>query len=150
MKTARYFQYGDASVLRIDDVDALGSLRRRVSGAVLTAADAEYDDARAGFQTARSHSPAVLVAAASVDDIRQAVEFAKEQGLPVGVQGTGVLRCDNPYGGQAECVDGTCDAHRDLAAVRDQDGIELKHATRPGPRSASRTSAARPPCPAGS
>ncbi len=62
MKTARYFQYGDASVLRIDDVDALGSLRRRVSGAVLTAADAEYDDARAAFQTARSHSPAVLVA----------------------------------------------------------------------------------------
>src|SRR5258707_5124679 len=88
MKTARYFQYGDASVLGIDDVDELGSLRRRVSGAVLTAADAEYDDARAGFQTARSHSPAVLVAAASVDDIRQAVEFAKEQGLAVGVQGT--------------------------------------------------------------
>ncbi len=123
MKTARYFQYGDASVLRIDDVDALGSLRRRVSGAVLTAADAEYDDARAGFQTARSHSPAVLVAAASVDDIRQAVEFAKEQGLPVGVQGTGhALAATAQTGGVLVATRGMAgvgiDAHTRTARVQ--------------------------------
>lgn len=48
-----------------------------------------YDEAVAGFQTAVRHRPAVVVAAASVQDVVGAVALARDKGLTVAVQATG-------------------------------------------------------------
>lgn len=48
-----------------------------------------YDQEVAGFQTAVRHRPAVVVAAASVQDVVDAVGLARERGLTVAVQATG-------------------------------------------------------------
>ncbi|MFF4355791.1 FAD-binding oxidoreductase [Streptomyces sp. NPDC001604] len=48
-----------------------------------------YDDELAGFQTGFAQRPAVVLAAASADDVIAAVRYAAEHELPVGVQATG-------------------------------------------------------------
>ncbi|WP_067668906.1 FAD-binding oxidoreductase [Nocardia miyunensis] len=48
-----------------------------------------YDEEIAGFQTAYTHRPAVVVGALHAEDVRSAVEYAARQGLPVAVQATG-------------------------------------------------------------
>jgi FAD/FMN-containing dehydrogenase len=48
-----------------------------------------YDQAVAGFQTGVRHRPAVVVAAASVQDVVDAVALARDRGLSVAVQATG-------------------------------------------------------------
>ncbi|MET9802866.1 FAD-binding oxidoreductase [Streptomyces sp. NPDC006368] len=51
--------------------------------------DAGYDDELAGFQTGFALRPELVVAATGPDDVRRAVAYAAERGLPVGVQATG-------------------------------------------------------------
>jgi FAD/FMN-containing dehydrogenase len=51
--------------------------------------DDGYAEERAGFQRAREHEAAFVVAATEAEDVRAAVEFAASRGLPVGVQATG-------------------------------------------------------------
>ncbi|MFI6168309.1 FAD-binding oxidoreductase [Nocardia sp. NPDC051052] len=72
----------------VDGVD-LRSLTTSLRGPVFTRDDDGYDVERAGFQTARWHRPDLIVGATGPADIRAAVSFAADQGLPVGVQGTG-------------------------------------------------------------
>lgn len=48
-----------------------------------------YDDELAGFQTAVRHRPAVVVAAASAEDVVGAVRLAGERGARLAVQATG-------------------------------------------------------------
>ncbi|SNT19970.1 FAD/FMN-containing dehydrogenase [Actinomadura meyerae] len=60
-----------------------------IKGQVFAPGDEGYDGERTGFQTAGPHRPAVIVAAADADDVRAAVRYAAEQGLPVAVQNTG-------------------------------------------------------------
>jgi hypothetical protein len=48
-----------------------------------------YDDEIAGFQTAVRHRPEVVVAAASAQDVVDAVLLARDKGLTVAVQATG-------------------------------------------------------------
>ncbi|MEV0962771.1 FAD-binding oxidoreductase [Streptomyces sp. NPDC049910] len=60
-----------------------------VRGPVLLPGSAEYERERAGFQTGFRHRPAVAVGATRAGDVRAAVRFAAERGLPVAVQSTG-------------------------------------------------------------
>lgn len=65
-------------------------LARRVSGAVHDGGDAAATAiATAGFNTAVTHRPAVVLAADDAADISAAVRFAHEEGLQVAVQATG-------------------------------------------------------------
>ncbi|WP_458688908.1 FAD-binding oxidoreductase [Nocardia tengchongensis] len=59
------------------------------SGPVFQPGDTGYDAEIAGFQTAYTHRPAVIVAAAHAEDVRAAVEYAARHGLPIAVQATG-------------------------------------------------------------
>lgn len=62
------------------------TLRRSVRGAVVTADDTDYPAARDGLLFNRrspDRRPAVIVRAASVDDVRAAVRYAAANGLPV-------------------------------------------------------------------
>lgn len=71
------------------DPSNISALSDRVWGTVLAPDDDGYDAERAGFQTAAKHRPDVVVGATGAEDVRTAVEFAGENGLPVAVQGTG-------------------------------------------------------------
>ncbi len=48
-----------------------------------------YDQEVAGFQTAYTHRPALVVGALHAEDVRSAVEYAARHRLPVAVQATG-------------------------------------------------------------
>lgn len=61
----------------------------QVTGPVLTPDDELYDKERARWQTARVHSPDLVVGAAVPADVQAAVKYANDRGLPVAVQGTG-------------------------------------------------------------
>jgi len=56
---------------------------------VLRPGDPAYDDELAGFQTGFTQRPAVIFAASSTRDVADAVAYAAERGLPVGVHATG-------------------------------------------------------------
>ena len=73
-------------------------LARQVSGAVLDGSDPVAAAEAAGFNTAVTHSPSVVVAAESADDVAAAVRYATEVGSRVAVQATGH--------GAAHAVDG--------------------------------------------
>ena len=73
-------------------------LARQVSGAVLDGSDPVAAAEAAGFNTAVTHSPSVVVAAESADDVAAAVRYAAEVGSRVAVQATGH--------GAAHAVDG--------------------------------------------
>ncbi|MDI5980412.1 FAD-binding oxidoreductase [Amycolatopsis magusensis] len=51
--------------------------------------DPGFDDEAAGFQTAFRHEAKVIAAVENAADVRAAVHYAREQGLPVSVQATG-------------------------------------------------------------
>jgi hypothetical protein len=65
------------------------SLRARVSGPVLTRDDPGFADEVKSWLLNYSHTPDVVVGAASADDVVEAVKFAVANGLPVRAQGTG-------------------------------------------------------------
>ncbi|MBF6330009.1 FAD-binding oxidoreductase [Nocardia transvalensis] len=60
-----------------------------VTGPVFRPGDDGYDAEVAGFQTAYTHRPALVVGARHAEDVRAAVEYAARQGLPLAVQATG-------------------------------------------------------------
>jgi len=68
--------------------EAITLLKSTVAGAVLTAPDARYEVAL-GTGPAGTSSPVVIVLAASVDDIVQAVRFARAEHLPVAIRSSG-------------------------------------------------------------
>ncbi len=64
-------------------------LRESLEDRVLTAADAEYDDARTTFNATVQRRPAVIVRVRSDDDVVTAVVAAADLGLPIAVRGGG-------------------------------------------------------------
>lgn len=60
-----------------------------VAGAVLRPGESGYDEEIAGFQTAYTHRPALVVGALHAEDVRSAVEYAARHNLPIAVQATG-------------------------------------------------------------
>ncbi|RYV50913.1 FAD-binding oxidoreductase [Pengzhenrongella frigida] len=69
--------------------DAPDDLRSRVSGAVVTPADVDFDAARAVWNSMIDRRPAAIVRAAGVEDIAPTIGFARERGLDLAVRGGG-------------------------------------------------------------
>lgn len=67
----------------------IAQLRASLSGAVLVADDAGYDDARRVWNGMIDRRPAVIARCRSTGDVRAAVVFARAAGLPVAVRGGG-------------------------------------------------------------
>jgi hypothetical protein len=65
-------------------------LKSRVRGKVLLPKEEGYDAERAGWNLIVEHHPKAIVVAASAEDVAAAVQYAASEGLPVGVQATGV------------------------------------------------------------
>ncbi|WP_063050506.1 FAD-binding oxidoreductase [Nocardia arthritidis] len=59
------------------------------AGPVFRPGDEGYDAEIAGFQTAYTHRPEVIVGAVHAEDVRAAVEYAARRELPIAVQATG-------------------------------------------------------------
>jgi FAD/FMN-containing dehydrogenase len=76
-------------------------LLERVQGRVLTPGDPGYEDARRVWNGAVDRRPRAVVRCAGVADVREAVRFARERGLPVSVRGGG-----HAVAGHAVCDDG--------------------------------------------
>ncbi|MFI7701573.1 hypothetical protein [Nonomuraea sp. NPDC049480] len=67
----------------------MNRLAEQIMGPVLAPRYEEYDEERAGYQTARRHRPDLVVGAVGPADVQAAVTYAGSRGLPVAVQGTG-------------------------------------------------------------
>ncbi|MFO7322250.1 MAG: FAD-binding oxidoreductase [Chloroflexota bacterium] len=69
---------------------ATGSkLKQQVSGDVFAPGDAQYDQARRGWNLSVDHYPALVLVANDARDVAAGVRFAREAGLGVAVQTTG-------------------------------------------------------------
>ncbi|MEV6322144.1 FAD-binding oxidoreductase [Nocardia sp. NPDC051787] len=64
------------------DIDAF-------TGSIFRPGEPHYDEEIAGFQTAYTHRPALIVGAVHAEDVRAAVEYAARHDLPIAVQATG-------------------------------------------------------------
>jgi FAD/FMN-containing dehydrogenase len=71
------------------DGGPLDALRARLTGQLLTAASAGYDDARRIQSITVDRHPLAIVRAASTRDVAAAVDFARERGLPLAVRSGG-------------------------------------------------------------
>ena len=72
------------------DLDqAVAALRDRVAGDVLVRDEPGYDAACAAWNLCFTHHPALVVIAASTDDVVEAVRFAHAASWPVTIQATG-------------------------------------------------------------
>jgi FAD/FMN-containing dehydrogenase len=65
----------------------IDALREHVHGSVVTADDPGYDEARTVYNAMIDRRPRVVVRCADVDDVRAAVDFARETGLDLAVRG---------------------------------------------------------------
>lgn len=70
-------------------ITGLLGLRGRVSGSLITASDAEYDQARAVWNGMIDPRPAAIVRVAGVNDVVAAIALAREQGMELAVRGGG-------------------------------------------------------------
>ncbi|MFQ5567713.1 MAG: FAD-binding oxidoreductase, partial [Paracoccaceae bacterium] len=68
---------------------AVETLRGTLRGEALTEADDGYDAARTVWNAMIDRRPALIVRARGVADVIDAVNFAREQGLPVSIRGGG-------------------------------------------------------------
>ncbi|HVV09793.1 FAD-binding oxidoreductase [Amycolatopsis sp.] len=66
---------------------ATGVLRERIRGTVITREDAAYDEARKVYNGMIDRRPLFVVRPADVEDVRAAVNFARDNGLDLAVRG---------------------------------------------------------------
>jgi FAD/FMN-containing dehydrogenase len=97
----------------------LEALHAAVRGRVITAADPDYDEARAVFYNVTDARPAAVVRVADAADVSAVVRFASANGLELAV------RC----GGHSGAGYGTCDGGITID-LQDLNGIELDPASR--------------------
>ena len=62
-------------------------LRERAHGQVITADDAEYDEARKVYNAMIDKRPSVIIRAADVTDVMAGVDYARENGLDLSIRG---------------------------------------------------------------
>src|SRR5690242_7721008 len=67
----------------------LGELAQSVRGDLIRPGDPTYDEARSVWNGAHDRNPALIVRCRGVADVRQTVEFARSEGLPLAVRGGG-------------------------------------------------------------
>ncbi len=72
----------------VDD-GRIDRFRADVHGRVIRPGDPDYDDARAVWNGMIDRYPSLIVRCAGVADVASAVEFAREQDLPLSVRGGG-------------------------------------------------------------
>ncbi len=95
----------------------VSTLRSRVSGPVLVGGDDGYAEESLAWVRNFTHTPDVVVGAASASDVIEAVKFAGANNLPVRVQGSG-------HGSHAAITDGV------LITTNRLDSVEIDPATR--------------------
>lgn len=78
----------DGKVTRID-ADAIEALSASLRGNVFSDGDSEFDDARTIWNAMVDRKPALVVRALGASDVRQAVNFARENGLLLAVRSGG-------------------------------------------------------------
>jgi FAD/FMN-containing dehydrogenase len=81
------------------DASSIGLLRRQFGGAIVTASDDEYDASRRVWNVMIDRRPALIVRPRDVADVQAAVNFAREQRLPLAIRGgahgiAGLATCD--------------------------------------------------------
>jgi hypothetical protein len=95
--------YGRGGAVRAQDADACSrgwgaglraagffdALAGRLKGRLVTAADADYEPARRVFNGMIDRRPLALARCAGIDDVRTALDFAREQDLQAAVRGGG-------------------------------------------------------------
>jgi FAD/FMN-containing dehydrogenase len=75
-------------------------LEKEISGSVIRPDDGDYEDARRVWNYAIDRRPALVVRAATVDDVAHTVQFCASEGLPIAVRGgshsvAGFSTCDD-------------------------------------------------------
>ncbi len=68
---------------------SIQALQQEISGSILTAADADYEQARSAWDLNFHHHPVLILIANDAQDVMAGVRFAAEAGLGVAVQSTG-------------------------------------------------------------
>ena len=68
---------------------ALDELKESIRGNVLTPTDPRFDDVRPPFNAMHQGRPAVVVGCSGTADVVEAVNFARDRGVPVAVRGGG-------------------------------------------------------------
>src|SRR5689334_1656898 len=81
--------------------EAIGDLRKHLTGQVIEPGHADYEDARQVFNAMHDKRPAVIVRCTSAADVSAAVQFARRQGLAVAVRSGG-----HSVAGLSVCDDG--------------------------------------------
>ena len=89
---------------------AIESLRAAMRGAVLVPGDEGYDDARSVWNAMIDRRPALIAQCKGVADVIDAVNFARDHGLPISIRGGA-----HNVAGHAVCDDGVM---IDLSAMR--------------------------------
>jgi FAD/FMN-containing dehydrogenase len=74
---------------RTIDADALSALAGRLRGVVLTRDDEAYEQARSVWNAMIDRHPGLIIRCAGAADVREAVRFARDNGLLVAVRGGG-------------------------------------------------------------
>src|SRR5437773_12400350 len=69
--------------------DDLSAFRGSFTGKVITPADADYDRARSVWNGAIDRRPAVIARCATAEQVADAVQFGRRQGLEIAVRGGG-------------------------------------------------------------
>jgi FAD/FMN-containing dehydrogenase len=67
----------------------VGQLRERVAGQVVTPEDPDYDQARAVYNAMIDRRPRVVVRCTGTDDVRAAVDYARDHALDLAIRGGG-------------------------------------------------------------
>jgi FAD/FMN-containing dehydrogenase len=103
----------ETPVPRVAD-SAVAGLRASLEGQVVVPADEGYEEHRRVWNGSIDRRPAVIARCADVDDVRTALRFGREQGLPIAVRSGG-----HSFPGLSTCDDGL------VLDVRRMNGIRI-------------------------